>query len=118
MQSPKGLLTELLIERGLGPKSRDLDQLGRYLAFLVGRTKAYRHRYLTSILNGTLRPGKKLTGAILEALAVEVDGGVQGSRLAQPRICDEDDCLNRFVSNHPKRIRCYLCSPVRNAKGD
>ena len=112
-----GLLAELLIERGLTQKSRDLEQLGRYLAFLVGRKVPYRHRYLLSVLNGTLKPSKKLTGVILEALAAEVDGGVQGMHLTAPIICSEDDCLNRFVRNHPSRIRCYICSPVRLAEG-
>jgi len=118
MKSEKDLLAELLSERGLTRKSRDLDQLGAYLGFLVGRQSAYPHRYMTSILNGTLKPGRKLIGAILEALAVEVDGGVQATHMAQPKVCSEINCTNRFVSNHPTRIRCYLCSPVRNRRGD
>ena len=114
-KSENGLLAELLSEIGLTRKSRDLEQLGRYLAFLVGRRIPYRHRYLLSVLNETLKPSKKLNSVILEALAAEVDGGVQGIHLAEPRICSEVDCVNRFVRNHPSRTRCYTCSPVRLA---
>ena len=114
--SGNGLLANLLDERGLTRKSQDLVQLGRYLGFLAGRKIPYRRRYLLSVLNGTLEPSKKLTGVILEALAAEVDGGVQGVHLTTPMVCSEKDCLNRFVRNHPSRTRCYICSPVRNGR--
>lgn len=115
LETGNGLLADLISERGLTRKSRDLIQLGRYLGFLAGRKIPYRHRYLLSVLNGTLEPSKKLISVILEALAAEVDGGVQGTHLATPMICSKEDCLNRFVRNHPSRTRCYICSPVRSA---
>lgn len=30
-----------------------------------------------------------------------------------PQTCEVDGCYNVFVSNHPKRRKCFECSPYR-----
>jgi hypothetical protein len=106
-------LHELLTETGLSRSNRHLDKIGRYLAFAIGRSRPFTHRYLLSVLNGTLEPGAPLVQAIRQVLAETIDGSVQGIHLLKPRICAEEDCINRFISNHPRRRKCYTCSPVR-----
>ena len=103
-------LHELLTETGLSRSNRDLDWIGRHLAFAAERPRPYTHRYLLSVLNGTLDAGEPLKEAIRQTLAEEINGSVQG---IHPKVCAIDDCFNRFISNHPRRRKCYTCSPVR-----
>ena len=126
-------LTELLEATNRKPTRRSLTPLGSYLARLVGRYLPYSYRYLLSVYSGSIPPGKELAFAIECALRVERENikpfkvackpatvfvplgfAVDGAYLPiDSKTCALDECINRFVPNHPRRAKCYTCSPIR-----
>lgn len=128
-------LRALLDEMHLTTSVPHLLRLGRKLAQISGKATPYSYPYLNQVANGKLQPGKILARAIEAALA-EIDGAdpllvtAQEAQVMVPegwdgtwaylpmdaRICDKEDCLNRFIPNTPKRRACYRCSPIRKGQ--
>lgn len=118
---------------------QDLAWTSEWLARLVGRSRPWSANYLASVLRGDKGMGPERTEplrrAVRAGLAVLEDGvhPVQASHTdqsvlvppgadvagalvsASARDCAAPGCPFRFVSNHPRRIYCYVCSPP---KGD
>ena len=128
-------LTELLKALKRKPSRRSLTVLGRYLANLIGRPHPYTYRYLLSVYSGSIPPGRALARAINAAIKIQehhqimpypkptskpatvfvpLGFSVDGAYLPiDSKTCALDECLNRFIPNHPRRAKCYACSPIR-----
>lgn len=79
-----------------------------------------------------MKPGADLTRAMLVLLArsdgasaaigahdvqvLSMDPEAEGSLIPpmDPKICDQDDCVIKFIPNVSWRKRCYMCSPIRS----
>jgi hypothetical protein len=51
----------------------------------------------------------------LMAIGVATSEPVEGGAIigVGSETCAADDCSVEFIPNHPRRRKCYLCSPVR-----
>ena len=133
-------LTSLLDALGRSHSRKDLEWTAGYLSRLVGRKKAWSSNYLLGCLKGHkgLIPSRFLKSAVLAALAIVVDGShpvvaaseivtvlapegrlvngllVSGEMMA----CSVPGCPVAFIPNHPRRKKCYVCSPPKFSRKD
>lgn len=94
------------VERGIQPPTaRFLARLGRALRPTV--ITAWRRSKLA-------RPGQLDGLAMVLADDPEAIAGALVAGCVQ--VCHVAGCGRRFVSNHPRRRKCYICSPIRVRK--
>ena len=124
-------LEALLGALRLSSSAKDLRLLGRKLKKVLGKPGSYSYNHLHSVSRG-MKPGKELSRAIMIMLAIydgssnaigaysvevlSMNPDVAGALIPplDPKICDRDDCILKFIPNVSWRKRCYLCSPIRS----
>lgn len=131
-RTPHQPMLELLNAFNLQSTTKDLTSLGKTLARAIGQKKPFTFKHLNAVTYGHFEPGKNLRRAI-EIVLAQLDGAspligaysvevlsmnpdVAGALIPplDPKICDRDDCILKFIPNVSWRKRCYLCSPIRS----
>jgi hypothetical protein len=119
----------LLDITGLRPSQKTWVFLGEALRDYLGRQNAYSPSYFSAAWNGSkdisgtpFETNMELLVDSLEARTMRkatyllaVPAGLivfPGSMVGESsRMCSEEGCSNFFIPNHPRRTRCYECSP-------
>lgn len=116
-------LHSLLRDLGLRANMKGFEAIGRALGART-RGKPYHPKYIMQIHHGTHEASEVMKEALRWAIdhlnstdifRVEVLAHFPNARGAQVggRVLKCSVCESVFVSNHPRRMRCFLCGPPR-----